>query len=221
MTFVKSHWQLMLITAIVFALWSTPVVFPLKMLVVFFHEISHGLAAIFTGGSIIEMALSPQQGGHAVTMGGNRFAITSAGYIGSLVFGVVLFTLALRTKADTWTMGILGAALVVITLLYIRAPFGLIFGLISGSAMLIMARFASHQINDLALRIIGLSSMIYVPYDIFSDTLARSHLQSDAWAMAQTFGGTTMMWGGLWLIISLVVIGFCLRYNLRGNSNLF
>ncbi|WP_272874415.1 hypothetical protein [Pseudaestuariivita rosea] len=39
--------------------------------------------------------------------------------------------------------------------------------------------------------------------------------------MAQTFGGTTMMWGVLWLIISLIVIGLCLRNSLRSPSNIF
>ncbi|WP_237072779.1 M50 family metallopeptidase [Pseudaestuariivita rosea] len=173
MSFLKGHWQLLLTTAVVFLLWNTLLAFPLKMLVVFFHEISHGLAAILTGGQIIEITLSPQQGGVATTAGGSRFAILFAGYIGSLLCGVALFMAALRTQADTWWMASVGVVLIIITILYIRTPFALAFGLITGAAMLAMARYLSHQINDLVLRIIGLTSMIYVPYDIFSDTLAR------------------------------------------------
>ncbi|MFT6271318.1 MAG: hypothetical protein ACJA0F_000150, partial [Dinoroseobacter sp.] len=41
---LKGHWQLILITIAVFALWSTPLALPLKILVVFLHELSHGLA---------------------------------------------------------------------------------------------------------------------------------------------------------------------------------
>ena len=33
-------------------LWNTPVVAPLKIFVVLLHEISHGVAAVLTGGSI-------------------------------------------------------------------------------------------------------------------------------------------------------------------------
>ena len=58
MKFLKGHWQLILITVIVFMLWGTPVVYPLKILVVFMHELSHGLAAVFTGGSIEAISLS-------------------------------------------------------------------------------------------------------------------------------------------------------------------
>ena len=85
MTYFKGHWQLLALLAAVFALWQTPVVLPLKILVVFLHELSHGLAAVLTGGEIVELSLSAQQGGHAVTRGGSRFLILSAGYLGSLL----------------------------------------------------------------------------------------------------------------------------------------
>lgn len=38
--------------------------------------------------------------------------------------------------------------------------------------------------------------------------------------LAVEFGGPTMFWGGLWLILSLIVIGFWLRFALRQRSNL-
>ena len=90
MKFLKGHWQLILITVIVFMLWGTPVVYPLKILVVFMHELSHGLAAVFTGGSIEAISVSAQEGGHAITRGRSRFIILSAGYVGSLILGVGL-----------------------------------------------------------------------------------------------------------------------------------
>ncbi|MEZ5790547.1 MAG: M50 family metallopeptidase [Nitratireductor sp.] len=63
--------------------------------------------------------------------------------------------------------------------------------------------------------------MIYVPYDIFSDTIARSELRSDARMMAEEVGGSTMLWGGIWLVVSIAVILLCLRYAFRENSNLW
>jgi hypothetical protein len=78
----------------------------------------------------------------------------------------------------------------------------------------------SRPINDFVLRVIGLSSVIYVPYDIFSDTIARSELRSDAYMLAEQFGGPTVLWGGLWLVLSLAVIAFCMRYAIGEESNL-
>jgi hypothetical protein len=217
---LKGHWQLILITIAVFALWSTPLALPLKILVVFLHELSHGLAAVLTGGSIEAISLSAQQGGHAITRGGNGFIILSAGYLGSLLLGVMLLLIALRTNADRATLGLFGLITLLVTLLYIRDLFPLVFCTIIGLAMLSTAWFLSRPINDFALRVIGLSSVIYVPYDIFSDTIARSELRSDAYMLAEQFGGPTVLWGGLWLVLSLAVIAFCMRYAIGEESNL-
>jgi len=217
---LRGHWQLILMTVLVFALWSTPVVIPLKILIVFMHEVSHGAAAILTGGKVESISLSMQQGGLAVTRGGNLFLIVSAGYVGSLLIGVLLFLVAVKSKLDKVVMALLGGAVLLITALYIREWFALVFGAGTGAAMLLVARFLPDTVNDLLLRLIGLTSMIYVPYDIFSDTLARPEIRSDAYMLAERFGGTTMLWGGLWLLISLVVIAGCLRYGIGARSNI-
>ena len=39
-------------------LWDTFVVYPFRLFVVFLHEISHGLAAVATGGRIVSIGLS-------------------------------------------------------------------------------------------------------------------------------------------------------------------
>lgn len=220
MTLLKGHWQLILITALVFALWNTPALLPLKILTVFFHEAAHGLAALLTGGEIEALTLSPAQGGMATTRGGNVFLIFSAGYVGSLLIGVLLFLIARHTRFDRALMALLGLAMLLLTALYIRDLFAVVFTTTTGIALLTSARFLSQPINDLLLRIIALTSMIYVPYDIFSDTIARSSMRSDAFMLAERFGGTAMLWGAIWLVISLVVIGICLRYGLGAASNI-
>lgn len=217
---LKGHWQLIAITLIVFALWGTPVVIPLKILVVFLHELSHGLAAVLTGGSIESISLSAREGGVAITRGGNVFAIYSAGYLGSLGLGVLLLLIALRTHADRAALGLFGVVTLIVTALYIRDLFPLLFCGVTGLAMLATAWFLSRPVNDFVLRVIGLSSVLYVPYDIFSDTIARPHLRSDAYMLAEQFGGSAAFWGGLWLTLSLAVIGFSIRYAIGAASNL-
>lgn len=217
---IKGHWQLALIVAVVFAFWSTPLITPLKILIVFFHEISHGLAAYFTGGSIESITFSTGQGGAAWTRGGNIFIVLSAGYVGSLLIGVLIFFIALKTKLDRVLMAGLGIGLLVITMLYVRDGFAIGFAVISGVTMLLCARFLGEAANDLVLRIIGLSSMIYVPYDIFDDTILRSGERSDAFMLAERFGGTAMIWGGIWLLVSLAVIAGSVRYGLGKSSNI-
>lgn len=217
---LSGHWQLILITVLVFVFWNTYAVLPLKILVVFLHELSHALAIVLTGGSVESFSVSPQQGGHVIARGGNRFLSLSAGYLGSLAFGMGLLIIALRTRSDRTVLGVFGGVMLLVTLLYIREPFAITFCTGAGLLMLAMARYLDRAVCDLALRVIGLTSMIYVPYDIFDDTIRRPGVRSDAFMLAEEFGGTTIMWGGLWLVLSCAAIFFCLKHWLGRDSNL-
>jgi len=220
LNYLKGHWQLIVLVGLVFVLWRYSFVWPLRMLIVFLHEASHALAAILTGGEVLNLSLSPLEGGSVLSRGGNGFIIASAGYLGSLLLGSSLFLLALRTKADRLIVALLGASMVGLSLFYVRELFPLMFCLGGAVILLLSSKFLGETINDLILRIIGLTSMVYVPYDIFSDTLARPHLRSDARILAENYGGTTLMWGVIWLIASLVFIGAVARLALKRPSNI-
>lgn len=144
----------------------------------------------------------------------------TAGYLGSLLLGLAIFAAALRSTADRVVLGGLGALLLAVAGLYIREAFALAFCLAAGGLMLAGARFLPRVVADLALRVIGLASMIYVPYDILSDTILRAGMGSDARMLAEEVGGATVFWGGLWLVVSLGVIGLGLRVLARGDGNL-
>ena len=219
MASIKGHWQLLMIAALIVALWGTPVLFPLRLLVVFFHEASHVLAALLTGGSVDSLSLSALEGGEVWSRGGNRFVTLSAGYVGSLLIGVALFFLALRTDLDRLAMAGLGMVTLLIAAVYVRDWFAFGFCAGMGAGMIAMARTLPRAASDLGLRVLGLTSMMYVPLDIVSDTITRSNLPSDARMLAEEFGGATVIWGGLWLLISLCVIGAALRYGLGPDSN--
>ncbi len=217
---LRGHWQLIALIALVFALWPTPLILPLKILIVFLHELSHAGTTVLTGGDVISLTISADQGGAVWSRGGNRFLILTAGYLGSLLLGLALLISATRTHADRIIMAVFGGLMLLVTALYIREGFAAMFCIATGILMLATARFLPRDVNDLILRVIGLTSMIYVPYDIFSDTIARSNLRSDARMLAEEFGGATVMWGGAWLAISLIVIVLSLWRGLGPSSNL-
>ena len=193
--------------------WQYPIIYPLKILVVFFHESSHALATLLTGGLVKELVINPKQGGHVISQGGNTFIIFSAGYLGSLIWGVIIYLFSVKTRYDNYIMTTLGIIIITITVLFGRNLFSWVFGIITGVIMIWAGKKLSEQINDFILRLIGLTNMSYVPLDIYSDTIERSYLQSDAYFLAQATFGTTLMWGILWLIISLVVIVYCLKWS--------
>lgn len=211
---------MIVLTGLIVLFWQTPVVIPLKILIVFLHELSHVVATMLTGGRVVSMSVDRMQGGMVVSQGGSRFITLSAGYVGSLLIGVALFLVAVRTTWDRAAVAGLGLILLGAVAAYMRDWFAIAFGLAAALCLLGASRYLRREINDLILRVIGLASMIYVPLDIFSDTIARSYLRSDARMLAEEVGGPTLFWGGLWLILSGVVILWTLRHVLGRESNI-
>jgi len=194
----------------IFLLWEYPLLYPLKLLVVFFHESSHALMTIATGGEVKELVINELQGGHVRSVGGNALLTLNAGYLGSLVWGMLIYLSAVRTGQDKIVMFMLGASVIVITVLFIRDNFAMGFSLVTGIVMLALAVTANMLVNDVILRLIGLTSMMYVPLDIYSDTIERSDLRSDAFMLAEAIGGTTMLWGVIWVVLSGLMVAITL-----------
>ncbi len=186
-------------------LWDTPIVYPIKLFVVLMHEISHGLAAVATGGSIVRIEVNAAQGGVCWTQGGIRFIVASAGYLGSLLWGAALFLIAAKTRLDRPLAGLLGLFILGITVFYIRNWFGFGFGLLTGLALLAAAIKLPRSVVEIALKLLGLTSCLYAIVDIKSDTISRQIAGSDAGTMAELTGIPSILWGVLWILISLVI----------------
>ncbi len=193
-------------------LWNTPVVYPLKILVVFFHEISHGLASILTGGKMITIELSHHQGGACMTLGGNRFIILSAGYLGSLLWGGIILTAAARTRFDRAITALLGASIVIVGILYVRPiiGFGFAFSLIIGASLVAFARYLPEAANDVLLKVIGLTSCLYAVLDIVSDGISRDIPMSDANALGDMIFLPGWLVSIVWLIVAIAGSAFFL-----------
>lgn len=213
----RSAATLSVLALVLLLLWRTPIVYPLRLLTVFFHELSHGLAAIITGGSIVGIQIVPAEGGLCVTRGGLPFLIASAGYLGSLLWGGAILLAAARMKRDRILTGALGAILAFAAILAVRPffSFGFLFSVAAALALLAASRYLPDPANDFLLRLIGLTSCLYAPSDIVSDILARPGLPSDAHILAEMTGIPSILWGLVWLAISLPVAGWFLIASCR------
>lgn len=67
---------------------------PFNWLESFFHELSHGLAALLSGGSIVQIQLFPNGAGLCTTQGGIAFLIAFSGYAGAVAWGVIIYKIA-------------------------------------------------------------------------------------------------------------------------------
>jgi hypothetical protein len=197
-------------------LWLTPVIFPLKIFVVLLHEISHALAALATGGDVERIVLNMDQGGATYILGGNAFLILSAGYLGSLLWGLLLIELAgARTRRARWAVGVLGTFVLLVAALYVRNVFGFVFTAFFGAALLVSARYLPARGVAYVLLVLGLTSAMYALLDIRSDILSRPLVRSDAAMLAEVTGVPTLVWGLLWIGIAVAACWIALRRWLR------
>lgn len=196
--------------------WNTPAVAPLKIFVVLLHELSHGLAAVATGGSIDRIVITADQGGACYCSGGNAFLSLSAGYLGSLAWGALLVMAARRLRGfSRWVTGLIGVGILVLGVLYVRNAFGLAFTLSAGGALLAAARWSGTEWNAGILSVLGLTSCLYALLDIKSDVLERPELDSDARMLAELTGVPTLVWGGLWIAAGLGLSWLLFRWLWR------
>ena len=212
-------WGFLLLCVIFLALaffWNTVWVYPLKLFVVLLHEVSHGLAAIATGGRIEEIRVFREEGGQTITTGGNAFLIASAGYLGSMLFGATILLVSTRTKLANWLAMLLGIGAVAVAL-FTMPNEGKWFAAGCGIVLAALSPLP-RWVPELVLHVIGVTSCLYAILDIKSDILDRIHGPSDAAALAKMTGIPSFVWGALWIGIALVVTFCAARIAVMGGE---
>ncbi len=204
--------RLFLLVFVVLALaWQTPYIAPLKLMVVFLHGLSHALATWLTGGKVVEFVVSAYQSGHVVSSGGSRFIILSGGYLGSLLFGLLFYAVSRRRTATDLTLGMLSALVLVVSIFFSGTLYTVIFAGVIAVLLLGLLKYARMPVKQVTLLIFAAASIIYVPLDIWQDTIIHSGSRSDARMLANEIGGVTFMWGIVWFVVSLYFIYLTLR----------
>src|SRR6266540_5774341 len=97
-----------LLTAAVLSiiLWFIPfaevLTYPFRIFVTFIHEGGHAIAALLTGNSVASLSVAMNASGETYTTQGgiiSQVLVSSAGYIGSMIFGALLLVLIRKAVA--------------------------------------------------------------------------------------------------------------------------
>ena len=111
--------------------WNTLLIYPIKLFVVMLHEMSHGLMAVLFGGEIIEIQIDKRIGGYCKYLISpsfwSTFMTSSAGYLGSLLWGSLILILAVRLKKDRYITLTIGILLLILSFFVIKS--GELFGI--------------------------------------------------------------------------------------------
>ncbi len=188
-------------------LWECPLLQPLKLMVVLIHEMSHGLMALATGGSVQGIMITPNEGGACHTTGGSPVLIISSGYLGSMFFGGLILTASRSRSGSLAVYAILGFVLFGAAFTVVQDGYSRRFALGIAGAAILIATFTPGFLSTAILRAVGTVSCLYSLVDIYNDVLSRSaqasQLTSDASALAAITGIHPTTIGAGWLVVSL------------------
>jgi len=196
-------------------LWDSPVLWPLKVLVVMIHETGHAVASLLVGGTVDRISVSGNEAGQCLSRlpdsALGAIVVYSAGYVGSALVGGVLLLSTYRYRARRWMLGAAAAWLVVMALLYGRDPFTVFFCLGTAGALAAGARWLPSNLVDVVNLFLAAFCALYAVFDLRSDLwdgATRAH--SDAALLAQITYVPAILWAALWSLASLAILGLFL-----------
>jgi hypothetical protein len=206
---------LLILLIISFFLWDTKIIYPIKLFVVMLHEISHALAALITGGKIISMDIGLNLGGKCDAEGGNVILVSSAGYLGSLLFGLLFFLAPNNFKYGKWITICICVVIIITSLLTATNTLFILLAFISSAVMIACMFYSKIPIVAIIMRALGLLSAIYALFDIKEDIMQRTDSVSDASILANLLNVPTYLVGIIWIVISLIAIVIAVRLSYK------
>lgn len=208
--------------------WQLPglhwLVYPFRLFVTFVHELSHGLAALLTGGQFIQFTVSTDTSGLAYSSGGWRWLIIPAGYLGSALFGGALLILTNRNSGRgrrALAIG-LGVSLVLVTLLFARNWTAFVFGGLAGAALLLLGWRGPDLGVALGLNFLAIQCSLNALDSLIGLVRVSSRggrVLSDAQSMADLTHLPALVWAVLWSGIALAILLGSLYLLLRGSES--
>lgn len=230
---------LLIATLVTIALWFIPyadyLVYPIRLFVTFIHEGGHALAALLTGGSVPSLTIAADGSGAVYSASSGWFGqiiTSSAGYLGTTVFGVLMLVLIRRAVSPHTVLLASGIFVGVMTLVFgllspifnflsLQVGFGnILFTLLAGSlltaGLIALAKYSSVKTASFAVAFLAVQCLLNSLSDLktlfFINTpFFGSDIQTDAANMAAATGLPAILWVVIWIGISIVMISLGLR----------
>lgn len=185
---------------------------PLDWFQTFFHEFSHGLAALLTSGRIETISIAFDASGKCLTRGGFTPLILFSGYAGSAVWGTLIYLSVSARHAKKIALG-LGLFVCVVGLLWVR-DWTTPWILLCIVAMFLLAyRYGSRKWTH---RFVELTGLYVVLEAIRSPTyLFDGKRIGDGGALAALTHIPEFVWIGVWIIMAAGLAVFLFQRSTR------
>jgi hypothetical protein len=212
---------LVLASAVTLVLWFIPfaelLTYPFRIFVTYIHETGHAVAAFATLTGVKSMNIDWNGNGQVMTTSGN-ILISSAGYLGSLVYGSGLLLL-LRQARHARAMAIATAsAMIVAPIIFGGTLNTWVFGLILGGGLMALALKAASRLTHFFMSFLAIQCLLNAFYDLRTVMFLSAFspgTHTDAQNMATHTGLPAVLWAVVWTVISLVILVYTLKIYYR------
>ncbi len=237
----KPQLLLLLIASLVTVVlwWVIPfgdfLVYPIRLFVTFIHESSHAIVAVLTGGSVQSLTISMDGSGvvYSAPSGTIGTLLTSsAGYLGTTAFGVIMLFLIRRSVSPHKILTALGLFVAFVTLVFtivspifnflsLNAAFSsIVFTVIAGAllaaALVGLGLYANLRVANFAVAFLAVQCLLNAILDLknvffVNAPLVGSDMHTDAANMAMATGIPGIFWVVIWIGLSMLMISLGLR----------
>jgi hypothetical protein len=212
----KYKFWLMLFTVII--ILQLPFIsIPFKWLESYFHEISHGLTALLTGGSIVKIQLFPNGAGLCTTRGGSAFFISLMGYGGAILWGSLIYYLASSHRKTAQIFSILLIGLLASSiLLWVRDLLTLFIVVVLLMLVIAQLKYSSQKHLQTLLQLTGLLVLIN---SLMSPLyLLDGQAKGDGAALANMTFIPEIIWVVIWFLAALFATYRLSKLSLRSTG---
>jgi hypothetical protein len=201
--------------------WDSPLLWPLKLLVVMMHESGHALATLFVGGKVDHIRIAADQSGQCLSYLPpgvlRKVAVYSAGYLGSTVAGAAMILATFRFRLHRAVPAAAAVWLAVMGVLYVRDLFTAAFCAATIAVLALSARYLPDGPLDVMNLFLAAFTALYAVFDLRDDLWNPAiRAQSDAALLAEHTWLPPVAWALVWTAFSVALLALALWLSLRG-----
>lgn len=205
---------LVILTLVALLFWDSPILYPVKLFTVMLHELSHALMAVATLGEVKSIKIFSDLGGAAEIEGGNELLIASSGYIGSFLFGSLIFYSGINKKAAKYSLPTLSTVLLISAIIFFDLLFSL-SALVAAITFIILIYSINSPVSEFIIKYLGLLSLFYVLFDLRTDIFSNSPHISDATHLSILLDMPEYLIGIGWILLACVIFFILIKLYLK------
>jgi len=181
------------------------ILYPIRLFVTFLHEFGHAIGAILTGGWVEEVQINADGSGYTRSANGNRAITIMGGYLGSALFGNLLFYVGARWKKMVKPMMVLVIISMLVTGFYWFNSLFTTGVLILFSIVLFIVTFKTSLGREI-LMFLGLASVLYIiqDFNVGPTSDLKTYEEVMVFIPAQ-------VWMYIWLGVAILLFMFNLK----------